>query len=189
MRSVLEWWRWIAVGVVAVPAIVSTQEKSLRGVRMDIEALSPVDVIADRVQEVSSLAVAPDGGILLASRAHGTLIRIDERGRPSVLLDTLHAPSSIASEPDGAVLIVDQGGGRLLRYRNGHVAIASSGVTRIRAVAVGNDGRVWLVVRGRATRGRADKGASGDDIVRLDESGALVAFASHSHRGFIECAA
>lgn len=175
-------WRWLMVSLLSLPATVGVRgdDGSAIDRRSRIRALAPVEIVASGFEGLSAAAVDASGAVLVTDREDGTLTRIDAAGRRQVLLDGLHGPTALAVERGGTTLILEQGGRRLLRFSDGTVTIAASALRQARAIAVGHDGRVWLSMRrsvGRDDDQDDDRGSQ-EVIARLDDSGALIPFAS-----------
>ena len=175
-------------GLLAVASLLSlTAMGAARGDQgQPFRALAPVEIISSGVRAPAGMAVDASDAILVADGKAGTLTRIDRSGNRRLLIDGLHRPTGVAVEADGSVLVLEHNGQRLLRLSlDGALTIAAPSLRHARAVAVGPDGRVWVVTRRAGSRGRDDKEKgrrSGDILARLDESGAVIPWAS----GFVD---
>ncbi|MBN1858285.1 hypothetical protein JW848_03665 [Candidatus Bipolaricaulota bacterium] len=136
------------------------------------------ETLASDLDNVSGVAVGPDGAIYAAATGDGTIVRIELGGTRTVIAEGLASPQALAVSPDGTVYAVVGGSGfgevfSVPPFGDAVVSIDRDGVIRqlahlpgAAALAFGPDGR--LVV------------AAGPSVFRLDPWGIAVLFA----RGF-----
>ena len=138
-----------------------------------ISSVAPYEVLASGFQEISGLAVEPDGSVLVTDRSAGTLTRISAAGR-QVVLANLQIPHGVAiTSADGLFVLEDRT--RVLRLDwNGVLSLASSSPHETRAIAAGPDGRIWIATR--------QPSGPHFQIALLETSGAIRAVAG----GFVE---
>jgi sugar lactone lactonase YvrE len=138
-----------------------------------------VEIVTTGFQDLTGVAVAADGAIVVTDREEGTLTRIDVSGGRRVLLNGLRYPTGVAIDRTGDVLVLEQAGNRLLRLAaDGRSTTVSSTIRDASAVAVGPDGRVWLAVRRAGTITTPNQPAVEFVVGRLDAAGTLVPVAS-----------
>ncbi len=136
------------------------------------------ETLASDLDNVSGVAVGPDGEIYAAATGDGTIVRIELGGTRTVIAEGLDSPQALAVSPDGTVYAVVGGSGfgevfSVPPFGDAVVSIDRDGVIRqlahlpgAAALAFGPDGR--LVV------------AAGSSVFRLDAGGIAILFA----RGF-----
>ena len=71
-------------------------------------------LVAEGLEELYGVAVAPDGRLLLAEGGTGRLLRIGHGGDVSAIAAGLGRPAGVAAAPDGSCFVADRDGGRVL---------------------------------------------------------------------------
>ena len=71
-------------------------------------------VVAEGLEELYGVAVAPDGRLLVAEGGTGRLLRIGPGGDVSAIATGLGRPAGVTVAPDGSCFVSDRDGGRVL---------------------------------------------------------------------------
>jgi sugar lactone lactonase YvrE len=110
------------------------------------------EVLADGLDQLYGVAVAPGGAVVAAEFGTGRVLSVGS-GRVEVLASGLNQPLGVAFAPDGACLVSEAGAGRI-------VAINGSGASGVDTVVDGldkpqgilvRDGRLYIVDAGTKT--------------------------------------
>jgi RHS repeat-associated protein len=156
--------------VALVPVVGSAPGHSVR-------ALAPLEVLADGLDEPSAIAVDSDDNVFVADRTRGTVIRVRPDGSRTVVARQLKRPSGVAVDAEARVLVTEEGTGRLLRLGDGAPVVIASGLVRPRAIAVGDNGAVYVVARAVSEKTDDDAGGDADQIIAVAPGGAISVFA------------
>ncbi|TDT98318.1 SMP-30/gluconolaconase/LRE-like protein [Streptomyces sp. 846.5] len=98
------------------------------------------EVLADGLDQLYGVAVAPGGAVVAAEFGTGRVLSIGS-GRVEVLASGLNQPLGVAFAPDGACLVSEAGGGRI-------VAVTGSGASGVDTVVDEMDKPQGILVRG-----------------------------------------
>jgi sugar lactone lactonase YvrE len=155
--------------VALVPVVGSAPGHSVR-------ALAPLEVLADGFDEPSAIAVDSDDNVFVADRARGTVIRVRPDGSRTVVARQLKRPSGVAIDAEARVVVTEEGTGRLLRLGDGAPVVLASGLARPGAIAVGDNGAVYVVARAVSEEKDDDAGGDADRIVAVGPGGGTSVF-------------
>lgn len=118
-------------------------------------ALEPVIGSTD-VRSLAGLACAPDGGVFLADRKEGRVVRLDASGRATGRW-AVDAPSALAVNQFGRAFVAADDSVYRLEPQGGLVELAQiSDYEPAMALAADGSGRVWVLDRKGETIGRID---------------------------------
>jgi RHS repeat-associated protein len=157
--------RTLALGTV-LAALLPVEGGSLGGVR----ALAPVDVVLDRLDAPSGLAVDPDGNLFVADRKAGTVLRLTPTGARTSVARRLKQPFALAVDAEARVIVSEEGAGRVLRLDPAGPRVLASGLRRPRWLGVGDAGAIYVVVRPSEDEGGDD---DGDAVVTIGVEGGV----------------
>ena len=104
------------------------------------------EVLADELDQLYGVAVAPDGAIVVAEFGAGRVLS----GRPcklEVLADELDEPLGVAITPDGACLVSEAGAGRVVELTGSSVETVIDGLQRPQGILV-REGQLYIVDAG-----------------------------------------
>ena len=82
----------------------------------DIDALAPVEVLADGFQEPTGVVVDPSGAGFVSDRKAGGIFKIN--GEAQSVIASLKRPAGLAFDGEGKLLIVEEKTGKLLRLES-----------------------------------------------------------------------
>jgi RHS repeat-associated protein len=150
-----------------------------------IDALAPVEILAEGFQEPIGVAVDPNGAVLVSDREDGRVLKISG-GRVEPLVSNLRGPVGLAFDTAGRLIIVEEKSGQLLRLEDdGRLSILAEGMNGPRWVAPARNGTMYISAKG--LRFRSEKKGEDDDdgddeggrqvILRLTPSRELNVFA------------
>ena len=92
-----------------------------------IEALAPVEVVAEGQQELVGVAVAPDGTVYFSDRMRGVVYRLRPSESPVTVLAGLQRPAGLALDAEGRLLIAEEMAGQILRLEaDGRLTVLAS---------------------------------------------------------------
>ena len=131
-----------------------------------MRALAPVEILADGLDEPRGIAVDSDDAVFVAERAGGTLTRVMPDGTRSVVARRLARPFGVAVDAEGRAVLSEEDAGRVLRLDPTGPHVVASGLNRPRWLAIGDNGTIYVVVRGETVD---------DDHGDHDGQGAIVA--------------
>jgi len=151
-----------------------------------VDALAPVELVAEEFEEPTGVAVDQSGAIFVSDRKAGELFKIN--GEAQSVIASLKRPAGLAFDGEGKLLIVEEKTGKLLRLEsNGNLTTLAQGMKRPRWVAVAEDGTVYLSAKG--LKSQKDKDDDGDDeeegevILRLTLHSSLLTIFADGFKG------
>jgi glucose/arabinose dehydrogenase len=103
-------------------------------------------MLADGLDQLYGVAVAPGGAIVVAELGAGRVLSI-RSGEVEVLASGLHDPLGVAICPDGTCLVSEAGAGRVVRLTGARVETVLDGLERPQGILV-RDGRLYIVDAG-----------------------------------------
>jgi streptogramin lyase len=90
----------------------------------------PMGVVAEGLREPRGLLFLPDGSLLVAEQARGTIVQIAPGGTLTRIASGLSRPHGIARDAAGALYVADTGNGRVARITpDGAVSTYVAGLT------------------------------------------------------------
>ena len=105
----------------------------------------PMEVVAEGLQEPRGLLFLPDGSLLVAEQARGTIVRIAQEGTLTRIASGLSRPHDIARDAAGALYVADTGNGRVARITSdGVVSTYVAGLTVPVALDFDRAGRLLI---------------------------------------------
>ncbi|TAJ82654.1 hypothetical protein EPO44_17350, partial [bacterium] len=143
----------------------------------DIDALAPVEVLADGFQEPTGVLVDHNGAIFVSDRNSGDVFRIVGADiRP--IVTGLRKPVGIAFNGQGRLLVVEEERGRLLRLEtDSRLTVLAQRMRKPRFLAVAADGNLYITAKGLRRDGEGDDDDEdeerGEAILRLTTAGEL----------------
>lgn len=143
----------------------------------EIDALVPVEVVAQGFMEPNGVVVDQTGAIFVSDRKSGEILKITS-GEVRPLITHLQRPVGLSFDGDGGLLIVEEKSGFLLRLEPGNrLTVLAQGMKKPRWVAVAEDGNLYISAKGlRSPRDRDDDDEDeeqGEVILRLGPTGEL----------------
>src|SRR5207244_9425980 len=156
---------WLPAGVALVLALPLASRASAAE---RLSALDPVEIYANGFDDLRGIVVDPQGNVLVADRAAGTVTRIapDHTHTRTVVARRLQRPIGLAFDPSGRMLIAEEKAGRVVRVEaNGSRSVIVSGVQQPHRLATREDGTLFISAR-RLTR---DTDADDDDESSEDD--------------------
>lgn len=147
-----------------------------------IEALAPVEVVAEGQQELVGLAVAPDGSVYFSDRMGGVVYKLRPSEPPVTVLDGLQRPAGLALDAEGRLLIAEEMAGQILRLEaDGALTVLASGIKTPRWIAASPDGSLYISAHRLQAPDGPDE-TEGREILRLGLDGSLTVVASNIRR-------
>lgn len=120
-----------------------------RLLRVPRESGIPMEVILDDLKRPEGVLIKPDGVIVFAETASGSVLSY-QNGEANVIVDDLSEPDQVELASDGSLWITeDVRNGRLLRLKDGVLETVLSGLRYPQGMAIEADGSVWLAEQGR----------------------------------------
>lgn len=103
-------------------------------------------IIAPGFGEMAGTAYLPDGNLVIADAAEGSLLRVTPAGGSEVLLGGLSYPNGVAVSPEGMVYVADQSTGDVWQVDGvtGDAEIIASKMFAPNGVALGADGTLFV---------------------------------------------
>ncbi|MBI4489579.1 MAG: IPT/TIG domain-containing protein [Deltaproteobacteria bacterium] len=143
-----------------------------------IDALAPVEVVAEGIKQPWGVVVDQGGEIFVSDRKTGEVLKITE-GEVHPLLTHLKNPVGLSFDVKGRLLIVEEKSGLLLRLEpDSTLTILAQGMKNPRWITVAEDETIYLSADGlKAKRKKGDEGLEGEVILRLSPGGELEVFA------------
>src|SRR2546425_23055 len=147
-----------------------------------IDALAPMEVVAEGFQEPMGVIGAAGGAILVSDRKAGRVFSVTAEDKQP-LVSGLKRPVGLSLDAEGRLLIVEEATGRLLRLEpGGALTVVARGMTKPRWLAVAADGTFYLSARGIKSESDAvrkdddlrtdnDDEAQGEVILRISPMG------------------
>ncbi|MEY4509988.1 MAG: hypothetical protein RLZZ450_2110 [Pseudomonadota bacterium] len=105
--------------------------------------------MADGLDQIYGVAIAPSGAIVVAELGGGRVLSI-KSGNVEVLASGLRSPVGVAVGGDGAVYISEQGAGRVVKLNGSGVESVLDGLQQPQGVLV-HDGQLYVVDAGAKT--------------------------------------
>ena len=152
-----------------------------------VDALAPVEAVAEGFKEPTGIVVDQTGAIFVAERKSGELFKITQ-GEIHPLLAGLKRPVGLAFDREGKLLIVEEKTGKLLRLEsNGNLTTLAQGMKKPRWLALGEDEAIYLTAKGLGSAKDKDE-EDGDEeesevILRLTPHGSLVTVFAEGFKG------
>ncbi len=142
-----------------------------------IDALAPVEVVAEGFREPTGVAVDQSGAIFVSDRDSGDIFKIvgsDIR----LLVQDLRKPVGLSFNGQGRLLIVEEARGRLLRLESdSKLTVLAQRMKKPRWLTVAEDGTVYISAQGLRRDGEGDDDGGeeehGEVILRLSPLGEL----------------
>ncbi|MFI1235754.1 SMP-30/gluconolactonase/LRE family protein [Nocardia salmonicida] len=131
-------------GVTAVGAgefIVTTSGGQITRYR---PATQESEVLADELDQLYGVAVAPNGDIVAAEFGTGRVLAVRSGGRVEQLAADLHQPIGVAFTPDGTCLVAESGAGRIVSVSSGGVDTVVDGLEQPQGILV-REGTLYVV--------------------------------------------
>ena len=152
----------------------------------EIDALAPVEVIAEGLSEPTGVVADQNGAVFVSDRKTGEVFKITGDIHP--IVNNLKRPTGLALDTSGRLLIVEEQTGRLLRVEsNGSLAVVAEGMKKPRWVAVAEDGTLYVSAKGLKTTGDGDddneEEAEGEIILRLTPHASLLTVFADGFKG------
>lgn len=146
----------------------------------DIDALAPVEVVAQGFSEPTGVAVNQDGAIFVSDRKSGKVFKIVGTAVGPIVTN-LQRPVGLEFDKEGRLLIVEEKTGSLLRLEtNRSLTVLAQGMEKPRWVTVAEDGTSYLSAKGLKAQGDKEDDdedeEQGEIILRLTPSGQLTVF-------------
>jgi sugar lactone lactonase YvrE len=110
---------------------------------------SESEVLADGLDQIYGVAIAPSGAIVVAELGGGRVLSI-KSGNVEVLASGLRSPVGVAVGADGAVYVSEQGAGRVVKLNGSGVESVLDGLQQPQGVLV-HDGHLYVVDAGTKT--------------------------------------
>ena len=104
------------------------------------------EVLADGLDQLYGVAVAPGGAIVVAELGTGRVLSI-QSGKVEVLASGLRDPMGVAIGPDGACLVSEAGAGRVVKLTAAGVETVLDGLQRPQGILV-REGQLYIVDAG-----------------------------------------
>ncbi|MBI3060932.1 MAG: hypothetical protein HYY83_02970, partial [Deltaproteobacteria bacterium] len=130
----------------------------------EIDALAPVEIVADGFKEPTGVAVDSSGAVFVSDRKAGEALKITG-GQVVPFITDLKRPVGLAFDDQGRLLIVEEQSGRLLRREAaGSLTVLAEGMKKPRWLAVAEDGVIYITAQGsKDVRGEGVRGEESDD--------------------------
>jgi sugar lactone lactonase YvrE len=175
MARAQAWTRGVWAAAVAVAPSVGLAPAQ------PIDALAPLEIVADGFDDLRGLAIDDVGRVFVADRHAGTVTRVARSGARTVVARNLERPVGLAFDAQGRLLVVEERAARVVRIEpTGTRTPLVTGVKQPRWIAVGDDATIFLSAR-RITPGTDpepdDESAEPEVILRLSPSDGLGVFA------------
>ncbi|MBI3000281.1 MAG: hypothetical protein HYY46_17795, partial [Deltaproteobacteria bacterium] len=147
----------------------------------EIDALAPVEIVADGFKEPTGVAVDSSGAVFVSDRKAGEALRITGSEVVPFVTD-LKRPVGLGFDAAGRLLIAEEGAGRLLRLEsNGTLAVLAQEMKKPRWIAVAEDGVIYITAQGlKSAKDKDDEEddeEQGEAILRRGAAGALTVWA------------
>ncbi|MBI2538796.1 MAG: hypothetical protein HYW04_03240, partial [Deltaproteobacteria bacterium] len=147
----------------------------------EIDALAPVEIVADGFKEPTGVAVDSSGAVFVSDRKAGEALKITG-GQVVPFITDLKRPVGLAFDDQGRLLIVEEQSGRLLRREAaGSLTVLAEGMKKPRWLAVAEDGVIYITAQGLKSAedkdDEEDDEEQGEAILRLGAAGALTVWA------------
>lgn len=147
----------------------------------DIDALAPVELVAQGFREPTGVVVDQTGVIFVSDRKTGEILKIVS-GHISRLVTSLKRPVGLSFDGEGRLLIVEEKSGSLLRLEpDNRLTVLAQGIKRPRWIAVAEDGTIYITAKGLKSGKDTDEDDEeneehGEVILRLTPDGQLSVF-------------
>lgn len=129
--------------------LVSEDIMGGRLLRVPRDTGKPVEVILDGLKRPEGALIRPDGAIIFAETASGSVLSY-QNGEVNVIVDDLSEPDQVELASDGSLWITeDVKNGRLLRLKDGVLETVLSGLRYPQGMSMEADGSMWLAEQGR----------------------------------------
>lgn len=131
-------------GVTAVGAgefIVTTSGGQITRYR---PATQESEVLADELDQLYGVAVAPSGDIVATEFGTGRVLAVRSGGRVEQLAADLHQPIGVAFTPDGTCLVAESGAGRIVSVSSAGVDTVVDGLEQPQGILV-REGALYVV--------------------------------------------
>lgn len=112
-------------------------------------AESQSEVLADGLDQVYGVAIAPSGAIAVAELGTGRVLAV-KSGKVEVLADKLKSPVGVAFGADGACFVSEMGAGRVVKLNGSSVETVLDGLRQPQGLLV-RDGQLYVVDAGSKT--------------------------------------
>lgn len=144
---------------------------------LGIDALAPVEVVAQGFREPTGVAVDQDGAIFVSDRKTGEILKITS-GEVRPLITHLQRPVGLSFDGDGRLLIVEEKSGFLLRLEPGNrLTVLAQGMKKPRWVTVAEDRNLYISAKGFKSQRDSDEDEDDEEqsevILRLGPTGEL----------------
>jgi hypothetical protein len=97
-----------------------------------IDALAPVQILAEGFKEPTGITVDPSGAVFVSDQMDGKVLKV-AGGRVEPLVTDLRGPAGLAFDAEGRLLIVEEKSGKLLRLEDdGRLSILAEGMKKPR---------------------------------------------------------
>jgi sugar lactone lactonase YvrE len=93
------------------------------------------ELLAEGLNQPHGIAIAPNGGLLVAEFGTGRLLSIDG-GQVEAVAEGLRQPMGVALAPDGGCLVCEAGAGRVIKVTGSGVETVLDGLVRPQGIAV-----------------------------------------------------
>jgi sugar lactone lactonase YvrE len=130
-------------GLAAVGAGAFIVTNSIGQVSRYRPASNESEVLAQGLDQLYGVAVAPSGAILVAELGTGRVLSI-QSGQVEVLASDLRRPLGVAIDPDGACYISEAGAGRVVKLSGSRAETVVDGLQEPHGILV-RDGQLYIV--------------------------------------------
>jgi len=151
-----------------------------------IDALAPIETVAEGFKEPTGLAVDSSGALFVSDRKSGEVFKLN--GQIHSLVSNLKSPVGLGFDTSGRLLIVEERTGRLLRLEgDGSLTVLAQGMKKPRWVAVAEDGALFITAQGlKSAKDKNDEDEDedqGEAILRLTAQGSLLTIFAEGFKG------
>ncbi len=151
-----------------------------------IDALAPIETVAEGFKEPTGLAVDSSGALFVSDRKSGEVFKLN--GQIHSLVSNLKNPVGLGFDTSGRLLIVEERTGRLLRLEgDGSLTVLAQGMKKPRWVAVAEDGALFITAQGlKSAKDKDDEDEDeeqGEVILRLTAQGSLLTIFAEGFKG------
>jgi len=126
-------------------------------------AASESEVLAEGLDQIYGVAVAPGGGVVVAELGTGRVLSV-KGGKVEVLASNLKSPVGVAFAADGTCFVSEQGAGRVVKLNGSSTETVLDGLQQPQGLLV-HDGQLYVVDAGKKTLTQLDLKTKARSIV------------------------
>ena len=155
----------------------------------EIDALAPVEIVADGFKEPTGVAVDSSGALFVSDRKAGEVLKITGSDVAPFVTD-LKRPVGLAFDGQGRLLIVEEHSGRLLRREAaGSLTVSAAGMKKPRWIALAEDGTIYLTAKGlKSAKDKDDKDddeEQGEVILRFTPNDSMLTIFAEDRKSVV----